>query len=533
MITEAERNSLEFRDLCDSRPYLGQAEGFPSLPNAIVGGYWSAPYTGTPAGDLVSGGIVDGAGGDDDLDGSQVSGGDGNDLLRGLGVLDGGSGTDAAVFGPFNDSVKVTGWQLVSSSGGSTVFEITTISSRAVEPDGSDRFERTWTVTTKDIEFIDGQYPQFVSDLINGTSTLNTVRVTRTYDDDGVATLNVTTPQEAGKVDLLHGLSRTELTRLSLDATGELRIAGADVSGFEYFSFAGHYYSRDELLARINTSSNPAEIITEPALPSDDSTAPPADPVVLADRVTAPPSDPMLPTDGATNPPTDPEVPAPPTEAAVPADGGSTLPALADRPTVTQPAISPVIPRPIGSSGDDHLQASAHGGRIYGVGGDDVLMGSGARDRLSGGTGDDHLLGRRGNDELFGGYGQDSLKGEVGRDILRGGTGDDWLNGGRGNDRLLGGLGSDTLVGGLGNDVLTGGSGADVFVMTKGSGRDVIMDWQQDDRIDVRAWGAHDMGELQVAFSEGGIMISHDQSSVMINKAGWMALDAKDFVFVT
>ncbi|MBC6455839.1 MAG: putative Ig domain-containing protein [Hormoscilla sp. SP5CHS1] len=81
---------------------------------------------------------------------------------------------------------------------------------------------------------------------------------------------------------------------------------------------------------------------------------------------------------------------------------------------------------------------------------------------------DDHLHGGTGNDHLYRGSGNDYLYGYTGSDYLYGGTR---------NDYLYGGTGSDYLYGGTGNDYLYGGTGKDIFVLTPGSGLNVIEDF--------------------------------------------------------
>ena len=99
--------------------------------------------------------------------------------------------------------------------------------------------------------------------------------------------------------------------------------------------------------------------------------------------------------------------------------------------------------------------------RLFGFGGNDVLLGNAGNDILSGGDGNDHLEGRGGADQLFGEGGDDILFGNAGNDILSGGDGNDHLEGRGGADKLLGGRGDDILSGGDGNDHLEGSGGAD------------------------------------------------------------------------
>jgi len=51
------------------------------------------------------------------------------------------------------------------------------------------------------------------------------------------------------------------------------------------------------------------------------------------------------------------------------------------------------------------------------------------------------------------------------------------LYGQDGNDTLYGNEGSDTLEGGIGNDILNGGTGNDTYLFGRGSGADVVSDY--------------------------------------------------------
>lgn len=126
----------------------------------------------------------------------------------------------------------------------------------------------------------------------------------------------------------------------------------------------------------------------------------------------------------------------------------------------------------------------------------DIAYGFAGNDRISGGAGDDRLAGGRGADLLRGGAGNDRLTGDGGDDRLIGGAGRDALLGGTGADTLDGGAGSDRLVGGWGADLLRGGAGRDSFVFTDpghagaGAARDVILDFEAGDRIDLSGMDA-------------------------------------------
>ncbi|WP_272947420.1 calcium-binding protein, partial [Variovorax sp. JS1663] len=105
---------------------------------------------------------------------------------------------------------------------------------------------------------------------------------------------------------------------------------------------------------------------------------------------------------------------------------------------------------------------------IAGLGGDDWLYGRQGDDTLDGGAGADTLLGEEGNDTLVGGAQDDRLYGGYGADVLQGGEGNDYLSAENGEDTLDGGAGNDTLVGDVGNDT---------YLFGRGSGQDILFDY--------------------------------------------------------
>jgi len=151
-----------------------------------------------------------------------------------------------------------------------------------------------------------------------------------------------------------------------------------------------------------------------------------------------------------------------------------------------------------GRGGDDLLLGGTDRDYLTGGGGDDDLRGDWARDTLTGGGGDDvlfggdqndRLIGNAGYDHLVGGGGSDQLWGGAGRDTLAGNSDNDRLAGGGDNDRLFGDWGRDTLIGGDGDDVLTGGGARDVFVVAPWAEHDRITDFTDGvDVIDLRAF---------------------------------------------
>ncbi|MEO0356784.1 MAG: calcium-binding protein, partial [Pseudomonadota bacterium] len=180
------------------------------------------------------------------------------------------------------------------------------------------------------------------------------------------------------------------------------------------------------------------------------------------------------------------------------------------------------------SGGDDDLRGGEGRDEMYGGGGDDLLhggadddtlSGDGGADSINGGTGDDALFGGAGDDKLTGGQGDDALSGGDGADYLNAGSGDDRLDGGAGADKLVGGAGSDTITGGAGNDHMWGGNwwkdGAqDTFVISAGSGKDMIHDFEADkDMIDLSSYGI-EYSEVTAVMADKGWATEIDLSQL-------------------
>ncbi|MDA5193673.1 cadherin domain-containing protein [Govanella unica] len=120
-----------------------------------------------------------------------------------------------------------------------------------------------------------------------------------------------------------------------------------------------------------------------------------------------------------------------------------------------------------------------------GTDGDDVIIGTQGNDFAIGGAGNDLLSLLQGDDVGLGGKGQDAVYGGAGDDLIVGGDDDDKLMGGKGwdvitgdsgDDDIYGGAGNDLVSGGRGNDMIVGGAGNDVFRISRGDGRDTLMD---------------------------------------------------------
>ncbi|MBE8955507.1 MAG: calcium-binding protein [Quinella sp. 2Q5] len=105
--------------------------------------------------------------------------------------------------------------------------------------------------------------------------------------------------------------------------------------------------------------------------------------------------------------------------------------------------------------------------------------------KVTGGNRNEYIKVSGGNYTVLGNGGNDIILGGASADSLDGGDGNDILDGGAGNDTLWGGAGNDTLWGGAGNDTLWGGAGNDTFVYTAGEGKDYIMDFTNNDMLQI------------------------------------------------
>jgi Ca2+-binding RTX toxin-like protein len=178
-----------------------------------------------------------------------------------------------------------------------------------------------------------------------------------------------------------------------------------------------------------------------------------------------------------------------------------------------------------GGAGDDQMFGNAGDDTLHGGTGEDRLSGDQGNDNISGGSGDDTAQGGSGNDSLRGQEGDDVLFGDAGRDYINAGTGDDYIDGGADADKIVGGTGSDTIEGGAGNDQLWGGNWrsdgtTDTFVVSGGSGRDIIHDFEADhDQIDLSAYGL-EFRDVEAALADKGWATELDLSALTGGQSG-------------
>jgi Ca2+-binding RTX toxin-like protein/subtilisin-like proprotein convertase family protein len=105
--------------------------------------------------------------------------------------------------------------------------------------------------------------------------------------------------------------------------------------------------------------------------------------------------------------------------------------------------------------------------------GNDTINGLGGNDYIEGGEGNDTISGGNGNDKLLGGNGNDSISGDTGDDEIYGGDGNDSLIDYAGVNKLYGGAGNDNLGvsmqnNSISNNELYGGDGDDIIQFSTG-----------------------------------------------------------------
>jgi len=103
----------------------------------------------------------------------------------------------------------------------------------------------------------------------------------------------------------------------------------------------------------------------------------------------------------------------------------------------------------------------------------------------------------------------------------------DW----EGNDTLNGPKGDDYLIGGLGNDILSGGIGRDRFVLTAGSGPDLITDFTKGEDLLVLGSGLT-FAQLSITQNANSAFIRIGQNNQLLpalNGVPASAIDLNDF----
>jgi len=170
-----------------------------------------------------------------------------------------------------------------------------------------------------------------------------------------------------------------------------------------------------------------------------------------------------------------------------------------------------------GDAGSDVLVGEDGNDTVIGGLGDDRVFGMDGADLLTGDEGADTIVGGDGNDSILGGDGNDLIGAGDGDDLADGGDGNDTLIGEAGNDTLFGGAGDDVLWGMAGDDWLIGGAGRDLFVITSGSGNDTVFGFNPDeDRLVLSAPGSTVEQVVASAWAVGGstVLTLSDKSTI-------------------
>ncbi len=82
---------------------------------------------------------------------------------------------------------------------------------------------------------------------------------------------------------------------------------------------------------------------------------------------------------------------------------------------------------------------------------------------------------------------------------------------GNAQDNIISGAsGSQTIDGGAGNDVLIGGGGADTFLVTKGHGSDLIVDFSSDDTVRLNSYGLSSFEQVLAHTTQEGANLRLD-----------------------
>jgi uncharacterized delta-60 repeat protein len=183
-----------------------------------------------------------------------------------------------------------------------------------------------------------------------------------------------------------------------------------------------------------------------------------------------------------------------------------------------------------GGQDSDTLQGGADNDELCGNVGADLLEGNDGNDLLYGGQDHDTVSGNNGDDIIYGDRGNDLLDGNVANDIVNGGEGNDTLDGGEGDDQLFGDAGDDVLFGAGGNDTLTGGEGQDQFILTPGSGSNLITDFTDGEDVIVLEDGLT-FEQLMIETSENATIVKlNEEILATLNGVESGLITADDFV---
>jgi len=114
---------------------------------------------------------------------------------------------------------------------------------------------------------------------------------------------------------------------------------------------------------------------------------------------------------------------------------------------------------------------------------------------------------------LSGTTGNDTITGYATEDTLYGGNGDDVLDGADGGDYLYGGNGNDVLSGGSGSDYLSGEGGSDTYLFGRGSGQDIIYNYDE-------SIGRQDIIQFAADVNAGDVVLVRSNNDLLLTISG-------------
>jgi Ca2+-binding RTX toxin-like protein len=127
--------------------------------------------------------------------------------------------------------------------------------------------------------------------------------------------------------------------------------------------------------------------------------------------------------------------------------------------------------------------------------------------------------------------GDDRINDGRGNQQVDAGNGNDVVTTGRGKDLIDGGDGDDKIDGGAGNDYLFGGEGCDVFVFGRGSGRDMVADFEDRvDKISLARLTAERFDKVSITQVESDTVISYGGSEIVLAGVNCENITQADFV---
>lgn len=135
-------------------------------------------------------------------------------------------------------------------------------------------------------------------------------------------------------------------------------------------------------------------------------------------------------------------------------------------------------------------------------------------------------------EKVLGGYNGDTMIAASDGSWMSGRGGRDTMLGGDGNDRIFAGDDADVIVDGGGIDRMSGGAGADRFFLVADGSNDRIVDFDpEEDRLELAAWGADGIDDLDVRFVRNRTIVTFEDERLVLN--GHVTLTADNAGFET